>query len=473
MSETHDNRTSRPVDRAVTVELLQKYDRPGPRYTSYPTAVEFAETVGADVYEEKLAAADALGDAPLSVYVHLPFCEHRCLFCGCHVIISPDKQRVSQYMDLLVKEIELVAARLPRRRKISQLHLGGGTPTYHRPDQLAWLMEHLFRHFTPLPGAELAVEVDPRVTTTEHLDVLASFGFNRVSMGVQDFTPKVQEAIERVQSVEQTRTLVEHARAKGYTGTNIDLIYGLPEQTVAGFEATIDEVIRMGVDRTAVYSFAFVPWIRGHQKKLEPEDLPPAELKATLFAVAREKFLSAGYEPIGMDHFALPDDELARAKREHRLRRNFQGYTVIPAEDVLGFGISAIGDMRDAYVQNLKKLSQYEHVIREGRLPVERGIVRTPDDDVRRHVIHELMCNFRIDVPEVERRYGLEFATYFAEDLRRLQEHVATGMVTVTPERIQASPTGELFIRNLAMCFDKYWREKHEGADKPIFSRTV
>jgi oxygen-independent coproporphyrinogen-3 oxidase len=420
-----------------------------------------------------LLAAAAVGAAPLSVYIHLPFCEHRCLFCGCHVIISPDKARVSQYMDLLVREIELVAARLPRRRLFSQLHLGGGTPTYHRPDQLAWLMERLFGHFSPLPGAELAVEVDPRVTTAEHLDVLAGFGFNRVSMGVQDFTPKVQEAIDRIQSVEQTRALVEHARTRGYTGTNIDLIYGLPEQTVEGFENTLDEVIRMGVDRTAVYSFAFVPWIRGHQKKLEPEDLPPAELKATLFAVAREKFLSAGYEPIGMDHFALPDDELARAKREHRLRRNFQGYTVIPAEDVLGFGISAIGDMQGAYVQNLKKLSQYENAVNGGALPVERGIVRTADDDVRRHVIHELMCNFRIDIPAVEKAYGLDFAAYFAEDLRRLGEHEATGMVTVAPDRIEATPQGELFIRNLAMCFDKYWRDKHEGADKPVFSRTV
>ncbi len=464
---------SRPVARAVTVDLLKRYDRPGPRYTSYPTAVEFDEKVTATTYEERLAEADKLGDAPLSAYVHLPFCEHRCLFCGCHVIISPDKQKVGSYLDHLKREIDMVAARLPHRRKISQLHLGGGTPTYHRPEELASFLRHFFSHFTPVPGAELAVEVDPRVTTPEHLDALAELGFNRVSMGVQDFTPAVQEAIDRIQSRAQTEALIRHARERGYTGTNVDLIYGLPLQTVEGFERTVEDVIQMGVDRTAVYSFAFVPWIRGNQKKLEEEDLPPAEVKATLFALARERFLDAGYEPIGMDHFALPDDELARAKREGRLRRNFQGYTVIPAEDVLGFGISAIGDVRGAYVQNLKKLSQYEYVVKQGQLPVERGVMRNDDDELRRTVIHQLMCNFWVEPPAIEKAFGIKFGEYFQEDLRRLEEHVREGLVRVSPERIQATPAGELFIRNIAMCFDRYWRDKHEGASKPVFSRTV
>lgn len=465
--------TARPVARQATVDLLTRYDRPGPRYTSYPTAVEFDESLTAAVYEERLRAADELGDEPLSLYVHLPFCEHRCLFCGCHVIISPDKARVVSYLDHLKREIDMVAQRLPRRRKISQLHLGGGTPTYHRPEELSGFLRHLFGCFEPVPGAELAVEVDPRVTTPEHLDALAELGFNRVSMGVQDFTREVQEAVDRVQSREQTEALLRHARARGFTGTNLDLIYGLPQQSALGFERTIDAVIENKVDRAAVYSFAFVPWIRGHQKRIEPEDLPPAALKVELFAVAREKFLSAGYEPIGMDHFALPDDELARAKREGRLRRNFQGYTVIPAEDVIGLGISAIGDVRGAYVQNLKKLSQYEHVVGQGGMPVERGIARTPDDDVRRFVIHQLMCNFHVEPPQVEQAFGIEFQDYFAEDLRRLAAVEADGLCRISPQRIEATPPGELLIRNIAMCFDRYWREKHEGADRPVFSRTV
>ncbi len=261
---------SRPVARQATVDRLTRYDRPGPRYTSYPTAVEFAETVTAEVYEERLRAADELGDAPLSLYVHLPFCEHRCLFCGCHVIISPDKQKVGSYLDHLKREIDGVAERLPRRRRVSQLHLGGGTPTYHRPPELSAFLRHLLSHFTPVEGAELAVEVDPRVTTREHLDALAELGFNRVSMGVQDFTPAVQEAVDRIQSRELTETLIDHARSRGYTGTNVDLIYGLPQQSVAGFERTVDAVIEMKVDRTAVYSFAFVPWIRGTRRSSSP-----------------------------------------------------------------------------------------------------------------------------------------------------------------------------------------------------------
>ena len=463
----------RPSERADTAALLAKYDRPGPRYTSYPTAVEFDEQVDNAVYEQRLALANEASGEPLSVYMHLPFCEHRCLFCGCHVIISPDKSNSAPYMQLLEREIEILADRLPERRRVSQLHLGGGTPTYQTPAELDRLLTRFFTHFEATPGAELAVEVDPRVTTTEHIDALHAHGFNRISLGVQDFTPEVQEAIERVQSVEQTEVLVEHARAKGFRGINIDLIYGLPLQQEASFEATVDEVIRMGADRTAVYSFAFVPWIRGHMKKLADDDFPGREEKFRLFGIARERFLAAGYEPIGMDHFAKPDDELSKAKRAGTLRRNFQGYAVIPAPDVVGLGISAIGDVRDAYVQNAKKLSTYREAIESGRLSVERGVVCDADDVLRRDVIHDLMCNFRVDVPRIEATYGIEFAATFAEDLTMLREHEENGMVTVTPQRIEATPQGELFIRNIALCFDRYWREKHADGDQPVFSRTV
>ncbi len=464
---------ARPVARDVTAELLARHDRPGPRYTSYPTAVEFHDGVTVADYLPRLAQADGLGDAPLSVYVHLPFCDERCLFCGCHVIISPDHDVAAPYLDLLAREAELVAERLPHRRAFAQLHLGGGTPTYYGPEQLAAFLRRFLALFRPLPGAELAVEVDPRVTTAAHIDALADLGFNRVSLGVQDFTPAVQEAVNRVQSLEQTAALVERARGRGFRGINVDLIYGLPLQTPETFERTVEAVVGLGVDRTAVYSFAFVPWVRGNQKRIEERDLPGPETKLTLFAIARERFLAAGYEPIGMDHFARPDDELARAKAEGRLRRNFQGYAVVPGDDVLGLGISAIGDVRGAYVQNEKKLSTYQEAVAAGRLPIARGVVRSADDEVRRAVIHELMCNFRVDTAAVGRRYGLDFDAYFAPDLALLAAEARQGLVRLRPGLIEATPTGELFVRNLARCFDRYMREKHAGEARPVFSRTV
>lgn len=457
----------------MTVALLAKYDRPGPRYTSYPTAVEFHDGITAADYEARLGAANRLGDAPLSLYVHLPFCEARCLFCGCHVIVTRRRDVAAPYLDLLKREIEMVAARLPHRRNAAQLHLGGGTPTYYTPAQLSDLVEHILRSFRMLPGAELALEADPRVTTAEHIDALADLGFNRISFGVQDFTPVVQRAVNRIQTLEQTAALVEHARRRGFRGVNVDLIYGLPHQTPDSFKRTVDAVTGLGVDRSALYSFAFVPWVRGHQKKLDERELPPPALKLALFAIARERFLAAGYEPIGMDHFARPDDEIARAKRARRLRRNFQGYAVVSGEDVIGFGISAIGDVRGAYVQNEKKLSAYAESIAAGRLPVVRGVARTADDEVRRDVIHDLMCNFQVDIAAVERRHALVFREYFAEDLRLLTEYERAGLVSVRESRVEVTPLGELFVRNLAMCFDRYQREKHAVEARPVFSRTV
>ncbi len=407
------------------------------------------------------------------MYVHLPFCDERCLFCGCHVIISPHKEKALPYLDMIEVEIDMLAERLPDRRGVSQLHLGGGTPTYQTPAQLDRLLNHFFSHFRAVPNAELAVEVDPRVTTAEHIDVLADHGFNRISLGVQDLTEEVQVAINRVQSLEQTRAVIDHARARGFAGVNVDLIYGLPHQRPETFEETVKQVIALDVDRSAVYSFAFVPWIRGHQRKLMEDALPEAATKFELFGLARERFLAAGYEPIGMDHFAKKDDELSIAKRNGKLRRNFQGYAVIPADDVVGLGISAIGDIQGAYVQNAKKLSTYGAAIERRELPVEKGLLLSDDDELRRVVIHELMCNFRIDRRAIESRFDLDFASTFAEDLSRLQEHVDSGLVAIDDDEIRATPEGELFIRNLAMCFDVYWREKHEGEDKDIFSKTV
>ncbi|GMR23510.1 MAG: oxygen-independent coproporphyrinogen III oxidase [Acidobacteriota bacterium] len=463
----------RPADRETIRRLVAKYDRPGPRYTSYPTAVELSEEVGRDVYEQKLGEANALGDAPLSLYVHLPFCDERCLFCGCHVIITPDHERARPYLDLLKKEMALVAERLPDRRRFAQLHLGGGTPTYYSPRELDSLVSALLTDYSPLEGAELAVELDPRVTTKEHVDALAELGFNRMSLGVQDFTASVQERVHRVQTPEETRAVIEHGRRRGYRGINVDLIYGLPLQTTSSFEKTVEQVIDMGVDRVACYSFAYVPWLRGHQKKLDESELPSTDVKSELFALARERFLAAGYEPIGMDHFAKPDDDLARAKREARLKRNFQGYAVIPGDDVIGFGISAIGDVRGALMQNEKKLSRYTETIEANRLPVDRGIVRSRDDAIRGDVIHRLMCNFVIEREDVEAVWNIDFGEYFSEALERLESYRDEGLVSIDATSIRATPIGELFVRNLAMCFDRYMWEKHAGSDKPTFSRTV
>ncbi len=467
-----DASPSRSPAAAVTADLMRRYDQQGPRYTSYPTAVEFQEGLDSDTYADLLAGADERASEPLSLYMHLPFCEERCLFCACHVIITPHHEKAVPYLDLLRREIDLVAEHLPHRRKISQLHLGGGTPTYYHPEELAELLDHVLDHFEPSDDAELAIEVDPRVTTFEHLDVLAERGFNRVSMGVQDFTPRVQEAVNRVQSAEQTRELIEYARGKGFRGINVDLIYGLPLQSTESFARTVDQVIDMGVDRLAIYSFALVPWIRAHQTGISEEDLPGRDLKLELFGVAREKLLGNGYESIGMDHFARPDDELFRARQEHRLRRNFQGYSVIPASDVIGLGISAIGDVQGSYVQNVKKLSDYGDAVEAGQLPVFRGVARSADDEVRREVIHELMCNFHVDFAAVEQTHDIEFRDYFAEDLAALAAHEADDMVEVGAESIEVTPLGELFVRNLAMCFDRYRREEQDS-DESVFSRTV
>jgi oxygen-independent coproporphyrinogen-3 oxidase len=327
--------------------------------------------------------------------------------------------------------------------------------------------------FRPAEDAELSVEVDPRVTTKEHIDTFAEFGFNRLSLGVQDFSPEVQEAVERVQSPEQTAEIIEHARKRGYAGINIDLIYGLPYQALETYERTVEEVIRLNPDRVAVYSFAYVPWMRAHMKKMNEDALPSSDTKLGLFCTARDGFLDAGYEAIGMDHFARASDELAVARREGRLRRNFQGYTVMAATDVLGLGISAIGDLRGAYLQNHKKLSDYKLAVEAGHLPLERGIVRSQDDEVRRDVIHDLMCNFIIDIRRIEQEYGIHFEEYFEPDLADLAQHEKEGMVEIGENEIRATPLGGVFVRNLAMCFDRYWRQEHAAGTEPLFSRTV
>lgn len=469
-----DERTSTPEagPASVTADLLAKYDRPGPRYTSYPTAVEFHEGFTPERYLEKLDQAAAAPEEPLSVYVHLPFCRERCSFCGCNVIITQKPGVAAAYIEDLEREVALVAARLKKRTRLVQYHWGGGTPTFLTEAEIERVWRAFADRFTFDRGAEIAIEVDPRVTTHRQAELLRKLGFNRISMGVQDFDTDVQEAVNRYQTFNQTKDLHEYMRGLGMESINFDFIYGLPHQTPESFRKTIQLALELRPDRVAVYSYAFVPWIKAHQKAILPEDLPPREVKLALFGIAHELFTGGGYQQIGMDHFALESDSLARAAREHTLYRNFMGYTTHPAKDSVGFGVSAIGDLGGAFAQNTKKLNRYKESLDAGLPPIERGFVRSKDDEVRRDVIQSLMCNFYLDIGAIEGAHGVDFAAYFADSLRELDEGpAANGLVTRNAGAIEVTDRGRLFVRNICMAFDAYLK-RHEG-EKQVFSRTV
>ncbi len=461
---------SRPARAAA---LLQQYDRPGPRYTSYPTAVEFSERFGEEAYRERLRGAASAADEPLSLYVHLPFCEARCTYCGCMTIITRKREVAARYLGYLKREIAMLASALNGRRRVVQYHWGGGTPTYLSPSQIEQLHGCIATHFDIDPAGESAIEVDPRVTTAEQLQVLHSLGFNRLSMGVQDFTPEVQAAIGRNQSAVLTRDLYDAARAIGFRSINLDLIYGLPLQTPDTFSRTLASVIAMRPERIAVYSYAHVPWLRPHQKQINTADLPDRDTKFELIGSAIDAFGQAGYDAIGMDHFALPEDDLAIAARERRLHRNFMGYTTRRAGDMLGVGVSAIGDLHGAFAQNVKKLSTYYEAIDAARFPTERGYALSADDLLRRHVITELMCNFYVDRAETSRRFGVAFDTYFDRELAALAAPggpVEDGFLLTGGSSLEVTDRGRLFVRNICMQFDKYL-PAHDG--RPVFSRTI
>jgi oxygen-independent coproporphyrinogen-3 oxidase len=460
-------------DSADLGALIQRYDRPGPRYTSYPTAVEFHEGFNADAYLERLNVAAAVAAEPLSLYVHLPFCEARCAYCGCAVIATKKRDVVETYLEYLAREIGMLASRLGRRRRVVQYHWGGGTPTYLTLQQLVRLDATVRRHFEIGSDAECAIEIDPRVTTREQITLLRRLGFNRLSFGIQDFTETVQEAIRRRQPEDLTRALYWFAREAGFDSINFDLVYGLPRQTVETFRRTLASVTDMLPDRIAVYSYAHVPWLRPNQKVIDPFDLPDANGKRALVGSAIDAFVRSGYVPIGMDHFALPDDDLAIASRERRLHRNFMGYTTRPAPDSVAVGISAIGDVRGAFAQNYKTLARYYQAIDAGTFPIERGYALSDDDQVRRYVITELMCNFEVSRRAVDRKFGIEFGAYFANELAALDTSdgpVADGLLEIDDETLTVTPRGRLFVRNVCMTFDRYLKS-HEG--QPVFSRTI
>ncbi|HEY6066135.1 MAG TPA: oxygen-independent coproporphyrinogen III oxidase [Thermoanaerobaculia bacterium] len=463
---------SEPRPPEVSVDLLHRYNVPGPRYTSYPTAPVWREGFDAASYAQVLEESGSRpAPAPLSLYVHLPFCETLCYFCACTVVITSNRSVEEPYLDLLEKEIRWIAARAGsgRRRQVVQMQWGGGTPTYLAPERISRLASKLRASFSFAPDAEVGVEVDPRVTTVAHLEALRRAGFNRLSMGVQDFDPAVQEAINRIQPFAMTRDLVLAARELGFGGINVDLIYGLPLQTPDTFRATIDQVLEIAPDRLAVYSYANVPWLKKHQKLLESR-LPTERDKFEIFRTALARFTDAGYEYIGMDHFSRPDDELARARRDRTLHRNFQGYTTKAGTDLVGLGVSAIGAIGDAFVQNQRELAGYREAVRSRGAATFRGFQLSPDDRLRRAVIGNLLCHGVVVVPEIEASFGIDFGAYFADALARLEACAADGLVEISDTEIRATPLGRVFLRNLAMPFDAYLPAQME---KPVFSRTL
>ncbi len=452
------------VDRA----LIRKYDGPGPRYTSYPTAPNFRELCSADY--EQLLGSSARNGRQLSLYVHLPFCRTLCFYCGCNVTVSRNPERGQAYLELVEREIRAAAARLDTgSREVVQIHLGGGTPNFFAPRRLSQLMACFRQHFRLHPDCEIGVEVDPRTMTDEHLDAFAEAGVNRLSVGVQDLDPRVQETINRVQSAELTRKVVDGAHERGIESINLDLIYGLPHQTPETFAHTLDEAIAMGAERFAVFNFAYLPQMLPHQRVIGSETLPSAEAKLTILETAFDKLAAAGYVQIGMDHFAKPEDPLSQALAGRSLTRNFQGYSTWGETDLVAFGASGIGLVGGGYAQNLKTVGEYQEAIAAGEFATCRGLVLRPEDELRRDVILQLMCHLHLDVRAIEERHGIFFADHFAAELEALEPLADDGLVELAPESIDVTPTGRLLVRNVAMVFDEYLSPERQAT----FSRTV
>jgi oxygen-independent coproporphyrinogen-3 oxidase len=442
---------------------VSRHDVPAPRYTSYPT-VPFWGSLDATAHAQALASAGA-GEptTPLSLYVHLPFCRRMCTFCGCNVVVTRDPTAVDRYLDHVAREVALVADLLGLRRSVAQLHWGGGTPTFLNPAQLGRLWQVLARQFRLQEGAEVAIEVDPRVTSVEQLATLRALGFNRLSLGVQDLDPGVQAAIGRHQSEAETVRTLEVARALGFPTVSCDLVYGLPGQTPELWQRTLSTLASLAPDRIALYSFALVPSVRPQQRRLAQAGLPTGGAKLDLYLQARDLLAGAGYRSIGMDHFARPDDELSRALDDGHLHRNFQGYTVRRARDVVAFGMTGISDVAGTYTQNAGTLREYYAAVADGRLPTRRGLVTSADDRERRAVIDDLMCRMAVDL-------GDEGAARYAPELERLRPLERDGLVRLRGPRIEVTEEGRPFLRVVAMQFDAYLNQP--GA-RPALSRSV
>ncbi|MCW9711239.1 oxygen-independent coproporphyrinogen III oxidase [Avibacterium sp. 21-586] len=446
--------------------LIQKYNYSGPRYTSYPTALEFNENYTEQDFQ---AAAARYPERPLSLYVHIPFCHKLCYFCACNKIITRHQHKADIYLDYLEKEIKNRAA-LFRNRKVTQVHWGGGTPTYLTEQQSSRLMAMLREHFHFADNAEISIEMDPRKIELETLDHLRKIGFNRISMGVQDFNKAVQKAVNREQDEDFIQALLERARALGFQSTNLDLIYGLPLQNVESFMFTLQKVIELNPDRLSVFNYAHLPSRFAGQAKIKEDQLPAPETKLTILQKTIETLSDAGYRFIGMDHFAKPDDELAIAQQNGVLHRNFQGYTTQEDADLLGLGVSAISLLGDTYAQNQKELKHYYADIEQKGTALHKGFVMSQEDCLRRDVIKQLICNFKLDYSPFEQQYRIDFKTHFAEDLELLAPLAEDGLIEIGEKGLQVSPVGHLLIRNICLCFDTYSRQQ---ARRQQFSRII
>ena len=445
----------------VDLELIKKYNVPGPRYTSYPPAPQFSDELTVETWLAEVRANNE-AERDLSLYFHLPFCQSLCWFCGCNTVITTQQGKSAIYLTYLEKELALLKPLLNPKRKVVQLHFGGGTPTFLLPDEIRALGKMIHSHFVVAEEAEAGVEIDPRRLTRDHLSALREIGFNRVSFGVQDNNPIVQKAVHRIQPLELTRTVVDWVREAGFSSVNLDLIYGLPYQTAESFGQTLDEVLQLRPDRFAVFNYAHVPWIKPAQKILKEEALPSPELKLELLKLTIEKLTSEGYVYIGMDHFARSDDELAVAQRKKTLQRNFQGYSTCAGADIYAFGVSSISQIEGMYWQNRKELPAYYAALDEGKLPLAKGYVLTADDQIRQQTIMRLMCDLELDYAAMSALLNLDFARYFASELTSLDDLEADGLVVKTPASVIVTDLGRLLIRNIAMRFDAYVPERKE-----------
>ena len=452
----------------VDLDLIRKYDRPGPRYTSYPTAPHFADDFLLVDWEAHISNNNRTGERPLSLYFHIPFCDTLCWFCGCTMLISRQQGPIDQYVDYLFREIDLYASRLHPDREVVQIHFGGGTPTHMTPDQIRLVGDRLRSTFRIADDAEISIEMDPRGLSREHLGALAEAGFNRASLGVQDFDLKVQQAVNSVHDEALVSNLLKEIREAGFKSLNLDLIYGLPHQTVASFENTIQTILGFEPDRLAVFSYAHVPWMKPHQNLIREEDLPAPEEKLGMLKLTIETLTRSGYEYIGMDHFAREDDELTVAQLSGTLQRNFQGYSTRAGTDIYAMGMSSISQLPFCYAQHTKDLPSYYEAIDAQRLPVAKGIALTEEDAVRRDVIMRLMCDMALDYEAMSNRLGIDFQSEFSDELAQMSPFEEDGLIERSSSGFQVTPQGRLFIRNIAMTFDAYLEESHAR-----FSRTV
>jgi oxygen-independent coproporphyrinogen-3 oxidase len=455
----------------VDLKKFKKYDKPGPRYTSYPTAPQFHENfTHKDFLDEIIKTNQAEHKAPLSLYFHLPYCDTLCYFCGCNMIITRNRDRIKEHISYIKKEIDLLKSYLGDDRIAVQHHWGGGTPTHLNPAEINELASYINSNFNFNTNAEISCEIDPRELRKEHLQALKNNRFNRISMGVQDFNEKVQKAVNRIQPEEITMKAIDWIRELSFESLNLDLIYGLPFQTVGSFEKTVEKIIQISPDRIAVFNYAHVPWIKKHMTLINSNDIPSPEIKLEILKMTIEKLTSSGYEFIGMDHFAKPDDELAKALKEKKLYRNFQGYSTHAGTDLYALGITSISQLKNIYSQNHKTEKEYYSALNENILPTCKGYYLNEDDHIRREVIMKIMCDFELDFELIENKYKIDFNEYFKWGLSNLKEMIEDDLLILNNKSIKINPTGKLLIRNIAMNFDGFIERQ---LDKARYSRTV